>query len=116
MRRPLPTPSALAALAALGLLAGCASQSWVKPGSTDEAQMRADYRECVRLAQPAVERDARIESDIMSTRGDDYRRSGSMMTRRGIAEARTSGRQDDEVYSCMRSRGYMTADQAQPAK
>ncbi|WP_374444185.1 hypothetical protein [Stella sp.] len=113
MRRPLPT---LSALAALGLvLAGCAGQSWVKPG-TDEAQMRADYRECVRLAQPAVERDARIESDIMSTRGDDYRRSGSMLTRREISDARTTGRQDDEVYSCMRSRGYALADQAQPAK
>ncbi|BBK35228.1 hypothetical protein STAQ_03060 [Allostella sp. ATCC 35155] len=113
MRRPFPTLSALAGFGLL--LSGCASQSWVKPGG-DEAQMRADYRECVRLAQPAVERDARIESDIMSTRGDDYRRSGSMMTRRGIADARTSGRQDDEIYSCMRSRGYMTADQAPPAK
>lgn len=68
--------------------------------------MRADHRECVRLAQPAVERDARIESDIMSTRGDDYRRSGQMMTRSNVAEARTAGRQDDEVYSCMRGRGY----------
>ena len=113
MRRPLPTLSTLAALGLL--LAGCAAQSWVKPGAED-SQMRADYSECLRLAQPAVERDARIESDIMSTRGDDYRRSGSMMTRRGVSEARTSGRQDDEVYSCMRSRGYVQADHAQPAK
>ncbi|BBK40257.1 hypothetical protein STVA_02770 [Allostella vacuolata] len=116
MPRQFPTARRLLPLAVLGLaLAGCAAQSWVKPGTEDD-QMRADYRDCVRQAQPAVERDARIESDIMSTRGDDYRRSGSMMTRRGISEARTSGRQDDEVYGCMRSRGYMPADQVAPAK
>lgn len=111
MRRPIKTAALLLALA----LAACANQTWVKPGG-DEAQMRADYRECVRLAQPAVERDARIESDIMSTRGDDYRRSGSMMTRQGISDARTGGRQDDEVHGCMRSRGYLLGNELAPAK
>src|SRR5690606_2649732 len=96
-------------------LAGCASQTWTKPG-VEESQMRTDYRECVRLAQPAVERDARIESDIMSTRGEDYRRSGSMMTRRGISDARTGGRQDDEVYGCMRSRGYALGESSPAAR
>jgi hypothetical protein len=96
-------------------LAACASQTWVKPG-VEESQVRADHRECVRLAQPAVDREARIESDIMSTRGDDYRRSGMMATRRNVAEARTSGRQDDVVYSCMRSRGYVLGSEAAAAK
>ncbi|MGE0714692.1 MAG: hypothetical protein AB7P02_04550 [Alphaproteobacteria bacterium] len=106
-------PLALCLIA--GTLAGCSSQTWNKPGA-DDAAMRADYRECVQIAQPAVERDARIESDIMSTRGDDYRRSGTMMTRRQVSEARTGGRQDDIVDACMHSKGYIRGDEAAATK
>ncbi|MCC7272439.1 MAG: hypothetical protein IT561_07210 [Alphaproteobacteria bacterium] len=107
-------PRFIACLAAAAL-AGCAGQSWTKPG-VEPDQMHADYRECVRLAQPAVDRDARIESDIMSTRGDDYRRSGTMLTRRETADARVQGRQDDIVDACMRSRGYSPAGSVADAK
>lgn len=114
LRHPVIARLALPALAALAL-AGCAGQSWTKPG-VDSDQTRAEYRECVRAAQPVVDRDARIESDIMSTRGDDYRRSGSMLARRETSDARVQGRQGDIVDACMRSRGYAPGDARAEAK
>lgn len=98
------------ALIAAGL-AACAGQTWTKPGA-DPAQARADLQECTRAAEPVVERDRRIDTDIAATRGEDWRRSGITATRKDMSEARTSGRRDDLVGACMRARGYEMGEAA----
>lgn len=101
MRRVRP----IACVLFVAALAACDGHTWSKAG-TDSAQARNDLQECTRLAEPVVERDRRIDTDIAASRGEDWRRSGITATRKDMSEARTSGRRDEIVAACMRSRGY----------
>lgn len=94
------------ALPLLILLAACAADSrWVKEDASDEAQAR-DLAQCRAEARRAVDRDAAIDQDILSTRAQDLQRSGTTNLRRETMQASNLGRFDEIVARCMAARGY----------
>jgi len=95
----------LAAFAAATLAAGCTQIEWTSPAATPEQTQRA-LSDCRRQSQPALQRELSIETDIMTTRSDDWRRSGSIGVRREQAGARGIAREDELVAACMRAKGF----------
>lgn len=96
------------ALLLAALLAGCGSGLWTKKGVSPETTAR-ELSECRHEADQALSKDIDIDQDILSTRGQDWSRTGVLSTKRTNMEAQNEGRQDDLVDACMTAKGYAHA-------
>jgi hypothetical protein len=98
------------ALAALTLLAGCASgaAAWTKPGA-DEAAAAQAYRSCRAAAEERVGPEIGINQDILATRGVDWQRAQVRdVQTRSMAES-TRSRAEAIVAACMNAYGFQRA-------
>lgn len=104
------TTGAGAWLLALAIgVAGChGTPAWTKAGASPET-VRDAYGECQREADRAVARDRDIETDILATRSNDWRNTGTLQAKKETFALQDRGREQDIVASCMRSKGYVPA-------
>jgi hypothetical protein len=88
------------------LLVGCAGPGdWKRQGSTSQ-QTAAELADCQSQAREATERDTNIMSDIMATRGTDWRQTGVMSTQMSEFAAENHNRTSDIVNRCMIGKGF----------
>lgn len=97
-------PSILVALAVV--VTGCAgSGDWIRSGTSSQ-QTAAELSECQSEARAATERDTNIMTDILATRGSDWRRSDVMSTQMSLFAAENHDRTSDIVNRCMIGKGF----------
>jgi hypothetical protein len=97
-------PSILVALAVV--VTGCAgSGDWTRSG-TSPRQTATELSECQSEARAATERDTNIMTDIMATRGSDWRRSDVMSTQMSLFAAENHNRTSDIINRCMIGKGF----------
>ena len=93
-------------LCAMAMLAGCGGRAdWVRTGA-DEATVTGEYQDCLALAGGAVKTEADIDQDILTTRGDDWRRAGIGQMQTRTMREHTRDRGTAIVDACMRSKGF----------
>jgi uncharacterized lipoprotein YajG len=92
-------------LAVVLLLFGCASKPWIKDGATPE-MVTKDLSDCNHLAAAAMQRDARIDQDILAARGKDWQDTGALFTVQQTYQARDQAQSSDIVSQCMIAKGY----------
>jgi hypothetical protein len=98
----------IAALAVV--LAGCAGGGdWTRAGTSSQ-QVAAELSDCQSVARAATERDTNIMSDIMATRGNDWRQTGVMSTQTSLFAAENHERTSDIVHRCMIGKGFAPSD------
>lgn len=95
--------SILVALAVV--VAGCAGGDWTRSGTSPQ-QTAAELSDCQSQARAATERDTNIMSDIMATRGNDWRRTGVMSTQMSEFAAENHNRTSDIINRCMIGKGF----------
>jgi hypothetical protein len=94
------------AFAAVLLLAACAGGGgWVRPGG-DSAGAARDYDECASLGEQATSTDARIDQDIVASRGSDIARAESVRTGARLMQESTRNRGQAVIDACMTAKGY----------
>lgn len=97
--------SAIVALAVL--VAACAGTSdWTRSG-TSAQQTAAELSDCQSQARAATERDTNIMTDIMATRGNDWRQTGVMSTQMSEFAAENHNRTSDIINRCMIGKGFV---------
>ena len=90
----------------LSALAACGGGAdWAKPGA-DEATVASEYQDCRAMAGIAVKTDAYIDQDILTTRGDDWRRAGIGQSQTRTMREHTRDRGTAVVDACMRAKGF----------
>jgi hypothetical protein len=88
------------------VLVGCAGGGdWARPGTSPQ-QTAAELSDCQSQARAATERDTNIMSDIMATRGNDWRQTGVMSTQMSMFSAENHNRTSDIVNRCMIGKGF----------
>jgi hypothetical protein len=88
------------------VVAGCAGGGdWARPGTSPQ-QTAAELSDCQSQARAATERDTNIMSDIMATRGNDWRQTGVMSTQMSMFSAENHNRTSDIVNRCMIGKGF----------
>ena len=96
--------SILAGLAVI--LMGCAgSGDWTRSGTSSQ-QTAAELSDCQSQAREATERDTNIMTDIMATRGNDWRQTGVMSTQMSEFAAENHNRTSDIINRCMIGKGF----------
>jgi hypothetical protein len=95
----------IACFALILLLPACAGGSWTKEGKTPQAAAE-DLADCNSLAQSVSERDSKIDTDIMASRGHDWKE-----TRVTPIEQASDAQQQEDVHGdvvsrCMIAKGY----------
>ena len=101
-------PSILVAVAVV--LSGCAGGGdWARSGTSPQ-QTAAELSDCQSQARAATERDTNIMSDIMATRGTDWRQTGVMSTQMSEFAAENRNRTSDIIHRCMIGKGFVPAD------
>jgi len=89
------------------VLMGCAGDGdWTRPG-TSSKQTAAEFSDCQSQARAATQRDTNIMSDIMATRGNDWRQTGVMGTQTSLFAAENHDRTSDIVHRCMLGKGFV---------
>ncbi|HEX3974496.1 MAG TPA: hypothetical protein VHX19_24390 [Stellaceae bacterium] len=89
------------------VLAGCANDGdWSRAGSSSQ-QTAAALSDCQSQAREATERDTNIMSDIIATRGNDWRQTGVMGTQMSEFAAENHNRTSDIVHRCMLGKGFV---------
>jgi hypothetical protein len=89
------------------VLTGCAgSGDWSRSGTSSQ-QTAAELSDCQSQAREATERDTNIMSDIMATRGNDWRETGVMSTQMSEFAAENHNRTSDIVNRCMVGKGFV---------
>src|SRR3954465_4534062 len=101
-------PKTCAALLALAL-AACAGPVGGEGDGVPPETASSDLGQCRSEASRAVDRDAAIDQDIMSSRAQDLQRSGMMRLREDTMRTSNIGRYDEIVARCMAGRGYHRA-------
>jgi hypothetical protein len=100
----LAYPTACLAMALL--LTGCGSdRDWARTGS-DSQQTAAALSDCQAQARDATQRDTNIMTDIMATRGNDWRNTDVMQVQTANFAAENHNRTSDIVAQCMIGKGY----------
>jgi hypothetical protein len=96
--------------AALLCLAGCADtgRAWTKAG-VSTAQRAADFNECQDEARQQTQRQYAIDSDIMASRGNDWRRSGTYNLESDRLTADAGDKSTRIMNACMVGKGYAPA-------
>ena len=96
-----------AALCAVLGLAACSSREsvWIKPHTSD-AERSADYRECTGATRTATNSALGIDQDIASSRGGDWRRSGTYDSEVERTTGTDAAVADSILTACMRGKGY----------
>lgn len=89
----------------LGLAACAGGGAWTKEGKTPQAAAE-DLADCNSLAQSATERDSKIDTDIMASRGHDWQQTRVTPIEKASDAAQTQNTQDDVVTRCMIAKGY----------
>ena len=89
------------------LLSGCASAAsgWQKGGVTD-TQRNADYAECKSEMRASVGSRLGVDQDIESTRGSDWRQSGTYDMNVSSNSGADRDYANHVLYSCMVDKGY----------
>ena len=88
------------------ILAGCAGTGdWTRPGTSSQ-KTAAELADCQSQARAATDRDTNIMSDIMATRGNDWRQTGVMSTQMSMFAAENHNRTSDIVNRCMIGKGF----------
>jgi hypothetical protein len=96
--------SILVALAVV--LTGCAGGGdWARSGTSPQ-QTATELSDCQSQARAATERDTNIMSDIMATRGNDWRQTGVMSTQMSEFAAENHNRTSDIINRCMIGKGF----------
>jgi hypothetical protein len=102
----------IAALAALTLLAACATagDDWAKKGASEEQTTR-DYLSCREQVRSLMRRDANIDHDIAAGRGRSDLRSASetRTLKESMDEYGDERREARRMENCMKARGYHRA-------
>ena len=89
------------------VVGGCAGGGdWARPGTSPQ-QTAAELSDCQSQARAATERDTNIMSDIMATRGNDWRNTGVMSTQMSEFAAENHNRTTDIVHRCMVGKGFV---------
>jgi hypothetical protein len=93
-------------LALAVVVTGCAgSGDWARSGTSPQ-QTAAELSDCQSQARAATERDTNIMTDIMATRGADWRRSDVMSTQVSLFAAENHNRTSDIINRCMIGKGF----------
>lgn len=91
------------------VLTGCAGTGdWTRSGTTSQ-QTAAEFSDCQSQARVATQRDTNIMSDIMATRGNDWRQTGVMSTQTSLFAAENRDRTSDIINRCMIGKGFAPA-------
>ena len=89
------------------VLAGCAGDGdWARSGTSSQ-QTAAELSDCQSQARAATQRDTNIMSDIMATRGNDWRQTGVMGTQTSLFAAENHDRTTDIIHRCMLGKGFV---------
>lgn len=92
------------------VLTACAgSGDWTRSGTSSQ-QVAAELSDCQSQARAATQRDTNIMSDIMATRGNDWRQTGVMSMQMSQFAAENHNRTGDIVNRCMIGKGFVPAD------
>ena len=92
------------------VLTGCAGGGdWARSGTSSQ-QTAAELSDCQSEARVATKRDTNIMSDIMATRGNDWRQTGVMSTQMSEFAAENRNRTSDIIHRCMIGKGFVPAD------
>jgi hypothetical protein len=81
---------------------------WVKPG-VGPAETARVYRACRAQAAAALRGERHIDQDILATRGNDWRRAGTLSSERAQMGAEAAGRVASVIAGCMRAHGFARA-------
>ena len=88
-------------------LFGCAGGGdWSRSG-TSPRQTAVELSDCESQAREATERDTNIMSDILATRGNDWRNTDVMQTQMAQFSAENHNRTGDIVNRCMIGKGFV---------
>jgi hypothetical protein len=103
---PCLSRATLFAACLLGL-AACSSREsvWSKPHTSD-AERTADYRQCTGETRSATGAQLGIDQDIASSRGNDWRRSGTYDSEVERTTGSDGAVADSILTACMRGKGY----------
>jgi hypothetical protein len=89
------------------VLTGCAGTSdWTRSNTTSQ-QTAAELSDCQSQARVATQRDTNIMTDIMATRGNDWRQTGVMGTQTSLFAAENHERTSDIIHRCMLGKGFV---------
>jgi len=92
-------------LALLALTACSGTGNWARAGADDE-QIKRDYAACQRQASAEMSTAYNIDHDILSTRRQDWQRSGTLGQRMETLRAQERPRAAEIAAQCMQSKGY----------
>ena len=94
----------------IACLASCAAgfTRWTKPGTSAQATER-DLGQCENAALATMRTDRNVDADILASRGDDWQRSGTLITERTIMRAQDRGMASKLVEDCLAEKGYLPA-------
>ncbi len=96
-----------ASLALALFLIGCAGTGdWNRQGASSQ-QTAAAFADCQSQAREATQRDTNIMTDIIATRGHDWRETGVMSTQMSEFAAENHGRTSHIVDRCMIGKGFV---------
>ncbi|HEV8014106.1 MAG TPA: hypothetical protein VGP48_01170 [Stellaceae bacterium] len=89
------------------LLFGCAgNHDWSRQGTSPQ-QAATELSDCESEAREATERDTNIMSDIMATRGNDWRNTDVLSMQQAQFAAENHNRTSDIVNRCMIGKGFV---------
>ena len=81
---------------------------WVKPG-VGPAETARVYRACRTQAETAFQSERHIDQDILATRGNDWRRAGTLSSERAQMGAEAADRVAAVIAGCMRAHSFARA-------
>ena len=97
----------VASLALALVLMGCAGDpNWSRQGSSSQ-QTAGELADCRTQAREATERDTNIMTDILATRGQDWRNTDVMQTQMAEFSAEDHNRTSDLINRCMIGKGFV---------
>jgi hypothetical protein len=88
-------------------LTGCAGGGDWSRSNTTSQQTATEFSDCQSQARAATQRDTNIMSDIMATRGNDWRQTGVMGTQTSLFAAENHDRSADVIRRCMLGKGFV---------
>jgi hypothetical protein len=91
-------------------LASCATgfTRWTKPGASAEVTERA-LGQCENAALATMRTERNVDADILASRGDDWQRSGTLITERTMMRTQDRAMASKLVEDCLADKGYLPA-------
>ncbi len=97
-------------LASLVILAGCSGRaSNYERADTPDAKRVADFQDCRSIARAATARDRSIDTDIVASRGADWKNRGVYSVENTATNAYSSENSSQILMNCMLGKGYSPA-------